>query len=544
MISFRQVAQIERSMIISLLAIMVLGVYNLESASRPTGVPLHLMHTVYLTIGIVVALLISSVHYRNLEALAYPIFFTILGLLVCTALFGKVVNGSRRWLPLGVVNLQTSDLAKIGIIVIVAHTFHSEKWDVGLTLREIFRPMNLSRPAAILLAVMTLLFLGESLRPAGIERWSTRGRFRPALKLKSKVETAVLGRGSPAAQGIYPVQVSFSGVEDKHAEVKRDDYGRWIIEDLGTEAGTFVNGERLEGPRLLNNNDIIQLGTNDRARLRFRFWLQSVRGYFPLVLLLGLVWFALAYMIQRQRGPMIFRDWVAPIDVVLAPCLLILTQPDLGTTLVILLIAFSMILYVGLRSSALFTLIGSGLGFAWIAWGYILKDYQKQRVMNFIYPEADLAGAGYHQHQSLIAVGSGGIFGKGHAQGTQTHLSFLPEQQTDFIFSVWGEEAGFLGSITLVILFTILIISGLRTAQRARDRFGALLVVGVTSMLFWHAIINMLMVLRFAPVVGVPLPFWSNGGSFVLTSMIGIGLVLSVDSRRTLFSNQSRSSLS
>ena len=544
MINLRQVAQVERSLIISLVLIMLLGIYNLESASRPTGIPLHLMHSVYLTIGIVVALVIASMHYRNLEGLAYPIFFSIVGLLICTALFGKVVNGSRRWLPLGVVNLQTSDLAKIGIIVIVAHTFHSEKWDAGLTLREIFRPMNLSRPAVILLALFTLMLFGESLRPASIERWSTRGRFRPALKLKSKVKTAVLGRGSPAAQGIYPVQVSYSGVDPKHAEVKRDDYGQWIVQDLGSAAGTLVNGEPITEPHVLKNGDIIQLGANDKARLRFSFWLQSIRGYFLIGIVFGLGWFVLAYLIQRQSGGMSFRDWVAPIDVVLAPCLLILTQPDLGTTLVILLIAFSMILYVGLRPSALFTLIGSGLLFGWIAWGYILKDYQKQRVMNFINPEADLAGAGYHQHQSLIAVGSGGIFGKGHAQGTQTHLSFLPEQQTDFIFSVWGEEAGFIGSISLVFLFTVLIISGLRIAQRARDRFGALLVVGVTSMLFWHAIINMLMVLRFAPVVGVPLPLWSNGGSFVLTSMIGIGLILAVDSRRTLFSNQSRTTLS
>ncbi|NJK89497.1 MAG: FtsW/RodA/SpoVE family cell cycle protein [Myxococcales bacterium] len=168
-------------------------------------------------------------------------------------------------------------------------------------------------------------------------------------------------------------------------------------------------------------------------------------------------------------------------------------------------------------------------------WFVLLQPYQKQRVLTFLNPTSDLAGAGYHQHQSLIAVGSGEWSGKGHGQGTQTQLSFLPEQQTDFIFSVWAEEHGFVGSLLVVVLFAALMLLLLRMALRARDRFGALLIVGVTALLFWHSVINMLMVLRLAPVVGVPLPFWSNGGSFLLTAMLGLGLAVSVDRRRNLF---------
>jgi rod shape determining protein RodA len=135
----------------------------------------------------------------------------------------------------------------------------------------------------------------------------------------------------------------------------------------------------------------------------------------------------------------------------------------------------------------------------------------------------------------MIAVGSGELWGKGHGQGTQTQLSFLPEQQTDFIFSVWAEEHGFLGTSIVVILFAALVLISLRIAAVARDRFGALLAIGATSMIFWHAVVNMLMVLRLAPVVGVPLPLWSNGGSFVLTTLIAVGILLNVSMRRSFF---------
>jgi len=194
-----------------------------------------------------------------------------------------------------------------------------------------------------------------------------------------------------------------------------------------------------------------------------------------------------------------------------------------------------MILYVGLRLTSLILLFTGGGAFGVLAWVAVLKPYQKERILTFLNPQQDLGGAGYHQHQSLIAVGSGEMWGKGYGQGTQTQLSFLPEAWTDFIFSVWAEEHGFMGCVGVVGLFSQLIVYGLRIAARARDRFGALLAVGVTAMIFWHTVVNMLMVLRLAPVVGVPLPLWSNGGSFLVTTMIGIGLLLNVSMRRHFF---------
>lgn len=535
MITTRDFAQVDRPFVLCLIGVMLLGLYNLTSAGKPLGVPLHYTHAAHLALGLIVALAVAAVPYRHLEALAYPIFVGVVGLLVATAFFGKMVNGSRRWLDLGPINLQTSDLAKLAVILIVARTLHLERWDGGgLTLRRLFRPMNLSRPAVLLAAILGLSTLGESIRPPKLERWA-RTRYRPVLTLRSSVEEVQLGRRGVAPEGTRAVWVRAAGVEARHARVFRGDGGGWWVQDGPGDAPTWVNGSPITGATPLHHGDVVQLGPDDGARIRFSSSLQKAKPLLPWVALLGVGWLVLALRQLIGRGRWTFEDLVAPVDVVLLPCALILGQPDLGTTLVVLLIAFSMVLYVGLRPSSLMILIGSGVGFGLFAWRFILKSYQKERIFTFLNPQGDLAGAGYHQHQSLIAVGSGEMWGKGHAQGTQTQLSFLPEQQTDFIFSVWAEEHGFVGSVLVVLLFAGLILSALRVGQRARDTFGALLGVGVTAMLFWHTIVNMLMVLRLAPVVGVPLPLWSNGGSFVLTTMLGVGLVLNVSIRRRMF---------
>jgi len=161
-----------------------------------------------------------------------------------------------------------------------------------------------------------------------------------------------------------------------------------------------------------------------------------------------------------------------------------------------------------------------------------LKPYQKKRVETFLDPEGDVLGAGYHATQSMIAVGSGQGLGKGWGQGTQTLLSFLPEQHTDFIFSVWAEEHGFVGCLLLLSLYYALVIAAVGIAGNARDRFGHFLAVGVAAMLFWHAFINMGMVTGIMPVVGVTLPLLSYGGSSVLAVMTGIGLLNNVAMRR------------
>jgi len=164
-----------------------------------------------------------------------------------------------------------------------------------------------------------------------------------------------------------------------------------------------------------------------------------------------------------------------------------------------------------------------------------LKGYQKQRILTFLNPDRDPLGSGYHIIQSKIAVGSGMLAGKGFLKGTQNALDFLPEQHTDFIFTVLAEEWGFVGAILLLLAFLLLIIWGLQIAQRSRDAFGKILAVGVTSMIAWQVFINVGMVMGLMPVVGVTLPFISYGGSSILSMMLGVGLLLNVSMRRFLF---------
>ncbi len=229
------------------------------------------------------------------------------------------------------------------------------------------------------------------------------------------------------------------------------------------------------------------------------------------------------------------RDLLIPFAILAVPVVLILRQPDLGTTMLILFIGATMMLFAGIKRWTLVFLTGSGVGAAVIGWFFLLHDYQRRRVYTFLDPEKDPLGSGYHIIQSKIAVGSGGFFGKGFMQGTQSQLSFLPERHTDFAFSVFAEEWGFTGSLVLLLLFLFLIIWGIYVARRASDRFGTYLAVGVVAMIFWHIVVNLGMVIGLLPVVGVPLPLFSYGGTSMVTTMIGAGLLLNVSMRRFMF---------
>jgi rod shape determining protein RodA len=223
-----------------------------------------------------------------------------------------------------------------------------------------------------------------------------------------------------------------------------------------------------------------------------------------------------------------------PIFWSLLPFMLIANQPDLGTGLVVLLIAGSMTLFVKIERRSLIFLSGTGIFMSSVAW-FFLKEYQKQRIAIFVDPGKDPLGAGYHIIQSKIAVGSGKIWGKGFLEGTQNALSFLPEQHTDFIFSVLAEEWGFLGSGLFILLYMGLVVWGLSIAVRSKEPFGTVLAVGITSMLFWQAVINVGMALGLLPVVGVPLPLISYGGSSLLVTLIGVGILLNISMRRFMF---------
>ncbi len=234
-------------------------------------------------------------------------------------------------------------------------------------------------------------------------------------------------------------------------------------------------------------------------------------------------------------GGLTIRDVLFPLGILALPAALIMKQPDLGTAVLVILIATSMTFYIGLRWTTIVSFVCVTIPVIWLGWAHFLRPYQKNRVLDFLNPERSRLGSGYHIIQSKIAVGSGGIAGKGFIKGTQSQLRFLPEQHTDFAFSVFAEEWGFVGCLLLIVVYMSLVLWGLNIARRCNDRFGGLLAVGVTSMLFWHIVINMGMVIGLFPVVGVPLPFFSYGGTSMITSMVGIGLLQNVSMRRFMF---------
>lgn len=225
---------------------------------------------------------------------------------------------------------------------------------------------------------------------------------------------------------------------------------------------------------------------------------------------------------------------LAPGALLLAPVLLVMKQPDLGTAMLLLAIGGTMALFAGIRRAALVVLGGCGLLAAAGGW-FLLHDYQRQRIFTFLNPERDPLGRGYHIIQSKIAVGSGGLFGQGFRQGTQSQLSFLPERHTDFAFSVFAEEWGFVGCLLVLVLYLLIVLWGVYIARMASDRFGMFLALGVSAMLFWHIVVNLGMIIGLLPVVGVPLPLFSYGGTSMITTMTGVGLLLNVSMRRFMF---------
>jgi rod shape determining protein RodA len=228
------------------------------------------------------------------------------------------------------------------------------------------------------------------------------------------------------------------------------------------------------------------------------------------------------------------RDLWVPFALVGPLIFLTLIQPDLGTAIILGVVFISMVLMGGLRLRSFSILVGAGIGFLPIAWQF-LKTYQRNRILTFLDPDRDPLGAGYHVIQSQIAIGSGKLFGKGFMHGTQNRLNFLPEQHTDFIFAVFSEEWGLVGCAVLLLLYFVLIVYCLRVVQRAKDRFGALLVFGMIAIVFWHVTINVAMVSGIMPVVGVPLPMVSYGGSALATMMFAIGVIMNVSMRRFVF---------
>ncbi|MBW1918003.1 MAG: rod shape-determining protein RodA [Deltaproteobacteria bacterium] len=344
------------------LVIVSLGILNLYSAGLSQAArqdtPLYIKQLYWLGFGFGLMLMTLLFDYRNLEKVAYPLFWLTVVLLVLVLVFGKVVSGSQRWLPLGPLSFQPSELTKLAIILALARHF------------------------------------------------------------------------SP----------------------------------------------------------------------------------------------------REQLDPLNLRELLVPFILALIPFALVVKQPDLGTAFLIALIAATMVLFVGVRWQILMALGASLLLLSPLLW-HFLKDYQKQRILTFLNPDDDPLGAGYHIIQSKIAVGSGLLWGKGFLQGTQSKLNFLPEQHTDFVFSVFAEEWGFAGSFFLLLLYILLILWGLQISRACKERFGNLLALGLIAMIFWQIFINISMVTGMLPVVGITLPLFSYGGSSLISTLISIGLLLNIRMR-------------
>lgn len=348
----------------STLTLLALGLINLYAAATATASAYFYSQLTWAAIGTVAAVVVYFIDYRVYERLAYPFFGLVIALLIAVLIFSRAVSGSQRWLALGSMRLQPSELMKVAIVFALAKYFS----------------------------------------------------------------------------------------EHEHP---KPGYGFWELR-----------------------------------------W----------------VWLMLG-----------------------AAVVLIVVEPDLGTGMLVAAIGGTLVLFSKLRARTFLVLILIGALCAPIAWTFVLKDYQKHRVLTLLDPDSDPRGKGYHRRQSVIAVGSGQLDGKGFLSGTQSQLRFLPEQHTDFIFSVYAEEHGFLGGMLLLSVYAALIFCGLHIASKAREKFGVLCALGATSVFFWQSVINIGMVIGVLPVVGVTLPFMSYGGTSLLVSFALIGLLQNIYSRRNLF---------
>jgi len=241
----------------------------------------------------------------------------------------------------------------------------------------------------------------------------------------------------------------------------------------------------------------------------------------------------LAWYFHKHETSLKLRNFAVAAMILIIPLGLIARQPDLGTAALVGAAGFYVTFFAGLSWKVLGTLAGLGLAALPVAWGF-LHGYQRKRVLTLLDPTTDPLGAGYHIIQSTIAVGSGGVWGKGWLNGTQAHLEFIPERHTDFIFAVFSEEFGLIGNLVLVTLYMLLIARGLVIAANAATVFARLLAGAISLMFFTYAFVNMGMVSGILPVVGVPLPFLSYGGTALLTLFIGAGILMSVHRYRKL----------
>jgi len=289
------------------------------------------------------------------------------------------------------------------------------------------------------------------------------------------------------------------------------------------------------GPPLYVAGVVLLIGVALFGEIRngARRWLNIGFAFQPSELLKLALPLMLAWYFQRNEGLLRAKHFLVGSALLAVPFLLILRQPDLGTALMIGASGFYLLFFAGLPWKVIVG--GATLGAASlpVVWG-LMHDYQQRRVLTLLDPSTDPLGAGYHIIQSTIAIGSGGLFGKGWTQGTQNKLDFIPERTTDFIFAVFGEEFGYVGAIFLVGLYLAIVLRGLVIAARAPTLFGRLMAATLSLNLFTYVFVNMGMVSGILPVVGVPLPMMSYGGTALITLLLGMGILMSVATHRQL----------
>jgi rod shape determining protein RodA len=269
-------------------------------------------------------------------------------------------------------------------------------------------------------------------------------------------------------------------------------------------------------------------------------WLNlGIFMYQPAEMMKIIVPIAIASILSDKILPPRFIPTTITITIILLVAILILKQPDLGTAIIIASSGFFVLFFAGLsirifknHTLNIVVILSSIVGFLAIAWKFVLKEYQQQRILTMFNPERDPLGSGYHIIQSKIAIGSGGMFGKGYGEGTQSQLDFLPEHATDFIYATISEEFGFIGILTLLFMYSLILYRCFKIAWSNNDIFSKLLTSSLTLVFFTYIFINIAMVSGLLPVVGVPLPLVSYGGSSVLTLMIGFGLIMSVQKHK------------
>jgi rod shape determining protein RodA len=237
------------------------------------------------------------------------------------------------------------------------------------------------------------------------------------------------------------------------------------------------------------------------------------------------------YFAEMRQKELSWADFIKAGAIVGVPMLMVLAQPDLGTALTYMPVAIMGLFLGGVRAKQALTVILLGALMLPVGW-HVLKPYQRERLTSFMNPDADKQGSGYQVIQSMIAVGSGGIWGKGSEQATQTHLAYLPVPQTDFIFAAFSEEHGFVGALGVLLLYFIVLMRLTQNAQTAPDRAGTFVVMGVVAVLTFHILVNVGMVVGFMPVTGIPLPLMSYGGSSVLFMFLALGIVMNIRMRR------------